>query len=267
MKDSQTKPFTLDDLKKEVEDWRKKRPETKTFSSFFTDPVDRAGGMRTLAVLCTTLISVPLIELANLLVVRPGLTIFHTTIVVAGTITLRFLARPLLRLGCWAVRKKDKGIGKLIYDNYGKLLHLTIVLLGPSLKWYFRIDPDDIRSAGKFQEWINDTLGVEGIWVESDISRAVRHETWCPFVGHDIPYDPTCKGKYDPTYTGDKSCTKGCPEYCSVLMVGWLKDFLRYINPDFDLEPMKYMLPNGDDYCEMVYIKKQGHMEAEEAEG
>ncbi|MCD6280867.1 MAG: hypothetical protein J7J85_04575, partial [Deltaproteobacteria bacterium] len=127
MKDTQTKTFTLDDLRKEVEEWRKKRPETKTFFSFFTDPVDRAGGMRTLAVLCTTVVCVPLIELVNLLVVRPGLTIFHTTIVVTGTITLRFLARPLLRLGCWAARGKNKGMGKLIYDNYGKLLHLTVV--------------------------------------------------------------------------------------------------------------------------------------------
>ncbi len=249
--------LTVDELRKEVEEWRKNRPKTKSFISFFSDPVDRAGGARTLLILPATMVMVPIIELTNLLLIRPVLATLHTIIVILATFVLRFFARPLIRIGCWAIRGKDKGIRKSIYSMYPGFLHLTVVVFGPSLRRYLRIDPSDIRSAGSFQEWIDDTLGVEGIWVESDVSRAVRHETWCPFVDHGIPLDPTCKGKYDPSYRDNTSCVKGCPEYCSVFMRGWLNDFLKSVNPEFEVEPMRHLMPNGDEYCEMVYVTKR----------
>ncbi len=241
--DNERKEMTIEDLRQEVEAWRKHKPKNESFLTFIENPAGVAASLIFFILFFATLLLVPLIELFKLLILRPALTLFHTTMVIIAAVFLRVTARPLIRIGVKAIRNRNKKGYRLIYNSFPKLLRFFVRCFGPSLKYYLKIDIKDVRSIGKFQEWIDDTVGVEGIWVESDIHRAVRRETWCPFVGREIP----CSSESE---TPDTSA------FCSDFMAGWVNDFLAYCNPEFELAPVKFMIPKGDAFCEFVWRRK-----------
>ncbi|MBC2716970.1 MAG: hypothetical protein HF978_16830 [Desulfobacteraceae bacterium] len=255
MLDNDRKKITINDLRQEVADWRKQKPENENIFTFLKTPADAAGSLIFFIILILTILFVPLIELLRLLILRPALTFFHTTVVIIAAVFLRITARPLIRLGNRAILNKEQGVNKFIYKNFPRLLRFFVLCFGPSLKYYLKIDTKDVRSIGKFQEWIDDTVGVEGIWIESDVNRAVRRETWCPFVGREIPYAPLAV--QENLRPDSKSAGQGdCTEFCSNFMAGWVNDFLQYCNPEFEIAPVKYMIPKGDAFCEFVWKRK-----------
>jgi hypothetical protein len=243
MQESEKKRMTIHDLRQEVEEWRKQKPENESLLTFIRNPAGVAASLIFFILLFSTVTLVPLIELFKLLILRPALTIFHTTVVILAAVFLRITARPLIRTGIKAIKNKNKRGYRLIYKGFPRLLRFFVSCFGPSLKYYLKIDTKDVRSIGKFQEWIDDTVGVEGIWIESDIHRAVRRETWCPFVGREIP-------------CSSESETPDASAFCSDFMAGWVNDFLAYCNPEFELAPVRYMIPKGDDFCEFVWRRK-----------
>ncbi|MGB9499410.1 MAG: hypothetical protein ACKVE4_06595 [Dissulfuribacterales bacterium] len=259
LQDSGKKKITINDLRQEVETWRKQKPQNKNVFIFIKDPIkdpiDFAGFFIFFIILAATFVFVPVFEIIRLLILRPALTLFHTTMVVIGAALLRVLAKPLIYIGNKSIAGKNRGIYKFIYTKgFPVFLRFFNLCFGFSLKYYLKIDTKDVRSIGKFQEWIDDTLGVEGKWVESDVNRSVRHETWCPFVGREIPYvspagqnSPASNGIEKPDYS----------EFCSYFMRDWLQNFIKFCNPAFELEPVTCMLPKGDECCEFVYKRKR----------
>ena len=253
------KEITINDLKLEVEAWRKQKPQNKNVFIFIKDPVkdpiDFAGFFIFFIILAATLVFVPVFEIIRLIILRPVLTLFHTIMVIIGALLLRLLAKPLIYIGNQSIAHKQRGIYKFIYKKgFPAFLRFFNLCFRYSLKYYLKIDPKDVRSIGKFQEWVDDTLGVEGKWVESDVNRSVRHETWCPFVGREIPYVSSgTQNSSEP----NKIETPDYSEFCSYFMVDWLQDFIKFCNPAFELEPVKCMLPKGDACCEFVYKRKR----------
>lgn len=250
MSNNGRKPMTISDLRRDVENWQKQKPVNETALTFFKSPVDGAGALITFVILVLTSVFVPVIELIRLLILRPVLGLFHTIVVIIAAIFLRFTARPLARLGTKAIKNKEHRGSRFFYKWLPRFLRFFVRCFGPSLKSYLKIDTKDVRSIGKFQEWIDDTVGVEGMWVESDVNRAVRWETWCPLVGREIP----CCG----SDAGQKSAAANdCTEFCSYFMAGWLNDFVQYCNPEFEIAPVNRMIPKGDEVCEFVWKRKK----------
>lgn len=250
-------PMTVSDLRKEVEAWRKQKPANETVLSFFKSPVDRAGALIFFVILFLTLVFVPVIELIRLLILRPIFSFFHTIIVLIAAVFLRISARPLIRLGIKAIENKEqKRFSRFFYKRFPGFLRFFVRCFGPSLKYYLKIDTKDVRSIGKFQEWVDDTLCVEGLWVESDVNRAVRRETWCPFVGREIPYVSGARQKSSASNTYEFGKNDGT-EFCSYFMAGWLNDFVQYCNPEFEIAPVNRMIPKGDEFCEFVWRRKK----------
>jgi len=259
LQDSGKKEITINDLRLEVETWRKQKPQNKNVFIFIKnpvkDPVDFAGFFMFFIILALTLVFVPVFEIVRLLILRPALTLFHTTMVIIGAVLLRFLAKPLIYIGNKAIENKQRGIYKFIYKKgFPAFLQFFNLCFGFSLKYYLKIDTRDVRSIGKFQEWVDDTLGVEGNWIESDVNRSVRRETWCPFVGREIPYvspagqnSPAPNGIENPDYS----------EFCSYFMRDWIQNFIKSCNPEFELAPLTCMIPKGDECCEFVYKRKK----------
>jgi len=243
LQENEKKEMTIEALREQVEAWRRRKPKNEGFLTFIENPAGVAASLIFFILFFSTLVLVPVIELFKLLILRPVLTIFHTTLVIIAAVFLRITARPLIRIGIKAIRNKNKKGYRAIYNGFPKLLRFFVRCFGPSLKYYLKIDTKDVRSIGKFQEWIDDTVGVEGIWIESDVNRAVRRETWCPFVGREIPFS-------------SKNETADPSAFCSNFMAGWANDFLAYCNPEFELAPVTVMIPKGDEFCEFVWRKK-----------
>ncbi len=249
-------PMTINDLRKEVEAWRKQKPVNESVLLFLKSPVDRAGALIFFVILVLTLVFVPVFELIRLVILRPIFSLFHTIVVLIAAIFLRITARPLIRLGIKAIKNKEqKRFSRFFYTHFPGFLRFFVRCFGPSLKFYLKIDTKDVRSIGKFQEWVDDTLGVEGIWVESDVNRAVRRETWCPFAGREIPYVSGAGQESRVSNPGESLKSDGT-EFCSYFMAGWLNDFVRYCNPEFEIAPVNRMIPKGDEFCEFIWRRK-----------
>jgi hypothetical protein len=251
MDGSARKTKTLDDLRQEVADWRKHKPRSRDISIFVKNPGEVAAGMIFFIILVSTVLCVPLIELFKLLILRPLLALFHSMMVIVAAIFLRLSARPFIRREIKTIKNnRQKGEPGICKDSSG-WLRFFVRCFGPSLKYYLKIDTRDARSIGKFQEWIQDTLGVEAVWIESDVNRAVRQVTWCPFAGREIPY--FLDGS---SLEGTSAHSDGCMKYCSRFIADWANEFLTYCNPDFEMAPIEHLTPEGHAFCEFVWKRK-----------
>ncbi len=259
LQDSGKKEITINDIRLEVETLRKQRPHNKNVFIFLRNPikhpVDSVGFLVFFSLMLLNVVFVPVFEIIRLLILRPLFTIFHTTMVIIGALFIRILVRRLIYIGNKAIENKQRGIYKFIYKKgFPAFLRFFNFCFGPSLKFYLKIDTNDIRSIGKYQEWVDDTLGVEGHWIESDVNRAVRLETWCPYAGRDIPYvSPAGQDNPESSATGNPDYS----EFCSYFMVDWLQHFIESCNPEFEVAPLTCMIPKGDECCEFVYKRKK----------
>lgn len=259
METAQTKITTIDDLRGEIEQWRANKPPRKAFfRSMFETRESAIGFLLFFLFVVLSLTVLPLVELLVFLVIRPILAVVHGIMVIVAAVFLRFSVGLLARAGSQAILHRERMFSKIIYSVLPVFLRGFVHVFGTSLKYYLRIDPNDVRSIGKIQEWVDDTVGVEGIWIESDVNRAVRLETWCPYVGAQLPY---VKGKADkklnPEFLAGKTCEGDCSYFCSGFMVDWLNFWVQYYNPDFEVEPVKAMIPAGDEFCEFVYKRRR----------
>lgn len=253
------KIFTIDDLREEIEHWRiNKNPRKAFFRSLLETPESSIAFLIFFIFILLAITVLPVVELFVFLVIRPILAVFHGIMVTIAAVFLRLSVRLLGHVGSQSVIHRERMLSKIIFSVLPGFLRGFVHVFGTSLKYYLRIDPNDVRSIGKIQEWVDDTVGVEGIWIESDVNRAVRLETWCPYVGAQLPY---VKGKadkkLDPEFLAGKTCEGDCSYFCNGFMVNWVNYWIKYYNPDFELEPVKTLIPAGDEFCEFVYKRKR----------
>lgn len=156
-----------------------------------------------------------------------------------SAVALRVSAIPLIRWGNTIEgQRQNMSSGDSSANTYSRFMDIVIKIIGPSLKYYLRIDVSDVRSIGKIQEWVGDVTGMDGVWIESDPDRAVRRQYVCSIAGSSFK-------------DSEESFRK-----CHAVIAQWFNKFLEYYNPDFGVESIQDIRDSGYRYCDTLWKRK-----------
>lgn len=133
-----------------------------------------------------------------------------------------------VRLALYAHKTNNKALWKFIAEGMRRAGRARARYLAKML----RVDPGDVSTFSRIQDWEDNIFGVEGTWTRKEKKIATKLETKCPFAEGGL---------------------KQCPEFCEKMVHAFEVETFRAINPSYRLKKLDSLLSKDDAHCEFTH--------------
>ena len=224
------KEISFEELKKEVEEWRKTKPDTDGFYYFshFKDLLFLLITLLVFLIAFIFYITWGVIKISLFPIVAfTGSLLFSIYGIIIGLCGKTFIKKRV----CIYLEKKEKSLfWKTLFFFQKIALKIIALIFLPAVKWKLKLDIEHTGSVGRILEWLQDLTGIEGYWEKFDYDEAIRKVVYCP-----IALDTE---------------NKKCPGLCNELLKRTIGDYLNTYSKDIELSPIEKTLLKGDKFCE-----------------
>jgi len=229
--------ITLKDLQEEVKKWEKNKP-VDSKRQYIRHPKDFIGLFFTVLIIVISfffMVANSLIRIA----IFPVQFVFNNLMFVLASFSFRLCGKTFLRIrACKGLNQKENStFWKFLYAFQKKFVTFTAILFFPFVRWKLRINNDDVGSLARIMEWVQDIAGAEGFWIENDYDIAIKKIVYCPI--------------------GLNKEIKGCPGLCEEFSCGIFNSYTNIFNKEIEVLPPLKTIHNGDDYCEIIFKRKE----------
>lgn len=133
-----------------------------------------------------------------------------------------------IRLALYADRTNNKALWNFIHNGMRRAGRMRAKALQKMLK----VDPYDVSTFSRIQDWEDKLFGVEGEWTVKEKKTATKLEKKCPFADGGL---------------------KQCPAFCGQTVHAFEVETFRAINPTYRLKKLDTLLSKGDAHCEFTH--------------